>query len=83
MLIRATNLWLKWERKEISDYALIKEFKNIIYEMSDKIIQLETEKAEILECLKFIATMDEENDQEVTNIAIKTKGLLKKYGVEI
>lgn len=48
-LIKATELWLKWERKEISDYALIKEQKNIIHELSDEVIRLETENTALRE----------------------------------
>lgn len=48
-LVRATELWNKWERKEISDYALIKEQRDIIHELSDEVIRLETENAALRE----------------------------------
>lgn len=48
-LVRATELYRQWENKQISDFMLIKKQREIIHEMSDEIIRLETEKAALLE----------------------------------
>lgn len=46
---RATELWEQWERKEISDFRVMTEYKKMIHELSDDVIRMKTEKAEIQE----------------------------------
>ena len=50
-LIKAAELYADWQLKKINDYTLIKEYQNIIHELSDSVIKLETEKAELKELL--------------------------------
>ena len=48
-LTRTVEYITAWENKQISDFQLFKELKAIIYELSDEVIRLETEKMNMIE----------------------------------